>query len=100
MKEVDGLERLRPFDCEFLVVQSGVTEEAEVDSEECGNKIGGLPNFLQFKELPDGKEENWNLVLQLDSTSVPFCLNFGDSGVGYAFISNDGKTGKFLWQCT
>jgi uncharacterized protein YwqG len=100
MKEVEGLERLQPFDCEFSVVQSSVAKETEIDSDEFGNKIGGLPNFLQFEEFPDDKKENWNLVLQLDSTCVPFYLNFGDSGVGYAFISTDGKTGKFLWQCT
>jgi len=29
---------------------------------------------------------------------VPFEVNFGDAGVGYAFLSEDGTTSKFLWQ--
>lgn len=61
------------------------------------NKIGGTPIFLQGTEFPDtGK---WHLLMQLDSTKVPFYINFGDAGVGYAFISEDGKRARFLWQC-
>jgi uncharacterized protein YwqG len=63
----------------------------------CGNKIGGIPGFLQGDEFPD--DGTWKLVLQLDSASVPFWVNFGDAGIGYAFISEDGRRGKFLWQC-
>jgi hypothetical protein len=59
-------------------------------------KIGGTPVFLQNPEFPG--EGNWQLLLQLDSTSVPFYVNFGDAGVGYAFLSEDGKSGRFLWQ--
>lgn len=62
-----------------------------------GNKIGGSPAFLQGPEYPAGGP--WKLVLQLDSADVPFEVNFGDAGVGYAFISTDGETGRFLWQC-
>jgi uncharacterized protein YwqG len=62
-----------------------------------GNKIGGTPIFLQSDEFPKGGP--WNLLLQLDSTKVPFSINFGDAGNGYAFISKDGKKAKFLWQC-
>jgi|SRR5882724_139364 len=62
-----------------------------------GNKIGGVPGFLQGDEFPDGGP--WKLVLQLDSANVPFDVNFGDAGIGYAFISEDGKRGRFLWQC-
>jgi hypothetical protein len=36
--------------------------------------------------------------LQLDSTGVPFEVNFGDGGVGYAFLAADGNVGKFAWQ--
>ena len=25
--------------------------------------------------------------------------NFGDAGIGYAYISEDGRSGKSLWQC-
>lgn len=62
-----------------------------------GNKIGGTPFFIQGTEFPS--KEPWSLLLQLDSTQTPFRINFGDAGVGYAFLSEDGQTGKFLWQC-
>jgi hypothetical protein len=62
-----------------------------------GNKIGGTPVFIQSDEFPKGGP--WRLLLQLDSMEVPFYVNFGDAGVGYAYISEDGESGKFLWQC-
>lgn len=62
-----------------------------------GNKLGGTPGFIQADEFPS--QAQWQLLLQLDSTSVPFYINFGDAGIGYAFISEDGRVGKFLWQC-
>ncbi len=61
------------------------------------SKIGGTPAFLQYPEYPG--EGNWRLLLQLDSVHVPFSVNFGDAEVGYAFLSEDGTSGKFLWQC-
>lgn len=61
------------------------------------NKIKGTPLFLQNTEYPDSG--SWNLLMQLDSTSVPFFVNFGDAGIGYAFLSQDGTKAKFLWQC-
>lgn len=36
---------------------------------------------------------------KLDSTQVPFWINFGDAGIGYAFINGKGTDGRFLWQC-
>jgi uncharacterized protein YwqG len=75
-------------------------EEAEQD-EYCnaleGDKIGGTPLFIQADDFPKG--EDWQLLLQLDSVTVPFDINFGDSGVGYAFINKTGTKAKFLWQC-
>ena len=62
-----------------------------------GNKLGGTPGFLQGDELP--VPEPWHLLLQLDSAQVPFWINFGDAGIGYAFINRAGTEGKFLWQC-
>jgi uncharacterized protein YwqG len=62
-----------------------------------GNKIGGSPLFLQYDEFPGPGE--WRLLLQLDSTKVPFSINFGDAGIGYAFIDASGTLGKFLYQC-
>jgi len=61
------------------------------------NKIGGAPAWFQGPEYLSGGP--WKLLLQFDSASVPFDVNFGDAGIGYAFIALDGQTGKFLWQC-
>lgn len=63
------------------------------------NKIGGTPGFMQGDEFPD-EEQNWQLLLQLLSYDVPFFVNFGDAGIGYAFINEDATIGKFLWQCS
>ena len=62
-----------------------------------GNKLGGTPGFLQGDGLP--YPAPWHLLLQLDSTQVPFLINFGDAGVGYLFLNSIGTEGKFLWQC-
>jgi uncharacterized protein YwqG len=62
-----------------------------------GDKIGGTPMFIQNIEFPGPGQ--WRLLLQLDSGTVPFTVNFGDAGVGYAFLSDDSLVGKFLWQC-
>ena len=62
-----------------------------------GNKIGGTPSFMQCDQFPE--PGSWRLLLQLDSARVPFSINFGDAGIGHAFMSHDGTTGKFLWQC-
>lgn len=62
-----------------------------------GNKIGGSPIFIQNTEFPG--PGRWRLLLQLDSTKVPFFVNFGDGGVGYLFLSENGQVAKFLWQC-
>lgn len=55
------------------------------------------PHWLQGDETPG---DGWRLVVQLDSGELPFGVDFGDGGVGYAFLSPDGKEGRFLWQCT
>lgn len=61
------------------------------------NKVGGTPAFMQGDEFPfPGR---CRLLLQLDSCSVPFEINFGDGGVGYAFLNEAGDQAKFLWQC-
>jgi len=106
--------RLVPKNCEFAVTlvegddcelpapdqrTSLTAEEAEnyVKLLE-GNKIGGTPFFLQGDEYPSGGP--WKFLLQLDSSKVPFFVNFGDCGIGYAFISEAGNSAKFLWQCS
>jgi len=62
-----------------------------------GNKIGGSPLFIQNTEFPG--PGRWRLLVQLDSANVPFHVNFGDTGVGYLFLSEDGQAARFLWQC-
>ncbi len=62
-----------------------------------GSKIGGEPFWVQDIEVPPGGP--WRLLLQLDTNDLPFSVNFGDAGVGYAFLSEDGRRGAFLWQC-
>lgn len=113
MVSVEGKERLQPQPCEFEVSFAEVGDiefVAEVErfklSKEAaeavtGNyeesKVGGSPAFMQGDEFPF--EQPSQLLLQLDSCSVPFSINFGDAGVGYAFLNEDGTQAKFLWQC-
>lgn len=110
-KELD--ETLSEIPCEFaikttladdqgFVQQSERNEWTDDEDEEyvnslVGNKIGGTPIFVQGDEFPDNGP--WNMLLEIDSCEVPFYINFGDAGVGFAFISEDGTRGKFLWQC-
>ncbi|GAB2599734.1 hypothetical protein GCM10027168_35990 [Streptomyces capparidis] len=56
---------------------------------------GALPEWVQEDEHPG---EGWELVAQL-TEELPFFVNFGDAGAGWAFVSPDGKEGRFLWQC-
>ncbi len=113
MVETPGQNRLRPISIEFAVnltptedpdfVEQG--QRAKWDDGHWkryqaaleGNKIGGTPFFIQNDEFP--RDTSRKLLLQLDSARVPFYINFGDAGVGYAFLSEDGQSGKFLWQC-
>jgi Domain of unknown function (DUF1963) len=105
-------QRRNPVPCELAVtLQPGedpdtLDEDEYAQSDEAENtfsallsenKIGGTPAFLQGPAYPAGGP--WKLLLQFDSCSVPFEVNFGDAGIGYGFISEDGKVGKFLWQC-
>lgn len=85
------------FACSVILTESE-DKAPEGDTLEIVNKFGGKPVFIQDEEYPSDNED-WKLLLQLDSVDVPFSVNFGDSGVGYAFIRADGKKAKFLWQC-
>ncbi len=108
--EVPGDEFLHPRPCEFLVDvfkrsdpdfedeahRTGMDEATfeRYSREVEGNKFGGTPAFLQEDAMPS----SGHLLMQLDSSKLPFYLNFGDCGVGYVFISPDGSAGKFLFQ--
>ncbi|MEU9856358.1 hypothetical protein [Streptomyces sp. NPDC047974] len=62
------------------------------------DQLGGpdvVPVWLQGDDLPG---EGWQLVAQLDSCHLPFEVNFGDSGIGYLFLSPDGKNAEFFFQ--
>lgn len=61
------------------------------------SKIGGAPAFLQYPEYPG--PGNCGLLAQLNWDLFDSNVNFGDVGVGYAFIDDDGAAAKFLWQC-
>lgn len=56
--------------------------------------VGGAPTWLQQDETPPG----FDFAFQLDSTELPFAVNFGDAGVGYAFVDHRAGEGRFLWQ--
>lgn len=60
------------------------------------SKLGGTPAFLQYPEYPS--PGRWRLLVQLNAAVVPVGLPFGDGGYGYAFLSEDRRTAKFLWQ--
>jgi len=84
---------LKEFECSVGLVE--ITETEACADSEVMNKLGGKPVFLQNDEYPS--DANWDLLIQLDSLTLPFSINLGD-GVGYGFISEDRKTAKFLWQ--
>lgn len=94
--DVSGL--LTESPCEFSVRLSEPLEDQGPSSKEHSfdNQIGGAPVWMQGDETPG---EGYRLLLQLDSVRLPFWVNFGDAGVGYAFLSPDGASGLFLWQC-
>jgi uncharacterized protein YwqG len=109
-----GRDRLEPEVCEFATHLLSA-EEPDFLSEDDraglpdefaeaywaaiqGTKVAGTPGFIQSDEFPG--EGYRKLILQLDAGEVPFHVDFGDLGVGYAFMSDDGRSGKFLWQCS
>ncbi|HEY4268958.1 MAG TPA: DUF1963 domain-containing protein [Galbitalea sp.] len=57
------------------------------------DKIGGVPSWIQGAEFPCTADR---LLLQFGS--VPFDVNLGDAGEGYAFINSTGTVGKLLTQ--
>ena len=104
-----GQNRLQPESCEFAVElnvgddipflpEEERWKQPDADVAQLNeNKVGGTPVFLQGDDFPFGGSSR--LLLQLDSCSVPFSINFGDAGVGYAFLNDTGDQAKFLWQC-
>jgi len=65
------------------------------------DKIGGTPvPTINDPTFPDA--EQWRLLLQLNTKENeigdPFFLNFADDGVGYAFLSREGRRAQFFWS--
>lgn len=65
------------------------------------DKIGGTPvPTINEPRFPDVAE--WRLLLQLNTKANevedPYFLNFASDGVGYAFVSKDGRLGRFMWS--
>lgn len=59
------------------------------------DKIAGAPDFFQGPEFPECGRMN-RLLLQIGY--MPFYLNLGDGGAGWAFVDLDAGTGRFVWQ--
>ena len=109
----EGTQSLVRRPCEFAV-QMSISEDPEFLAEQQrwkmetheseqywnslqGNKVAGVPGFIQGDDFPG--DSYHTLLLQLEDGELPFSVNFGDFGTGYAFLSDDRKSGKFLWQC-
>jgi hypothetical protein len=112
-------ERWEQTPCELAVElhpgedpHSGVWDEVDSDNERAWaayfaalyeDKIGGTPVPTPFGSRFEAGPDQWRLLLQLsakdnDQDSDPFFLNLASDGVGYAFLSPDGRGGKFLWN--
>jgi hypothetical protein len=63
-------------------------------------KAGGVPSWLQGQETPNCTcGSAMQFVIQIDSGAAGG-INFGDGGIGYAFICNACPSeARFLWQC-
>lgn len=59
------------------------------------NKIGGTPNFFREDAFPEGE---WNLLLQLNCSSLPFVIRAGSMATLYVFISKDFSKAGLLIQ--
>jgi len=91
----------RPIEFE-VGLQAGNDEPNQLDDDDLlddatddGNKLGGLPAWLQEEDFPGA---GWSrLLLQLDQVRLPFFLNLGD-GRAFVFLSPDGPKARMLWQ--
>ena len=87
--------RRRYEDVELKVIET----EKPCNLDSLGSKLTGEPDWLQNDETPT--KGDWRFFLQMDNTSESndYSINFGDAGIGYAFIRTDGRAARFLWQC-
>ena len=60
-----------------------------------GNKLGGLPAWVQSEQFP---AKGWDrLLVQLNEARLPFWLNLG-GGRAWVFLSPEGDAARMLWQ--
>jgi predicted DNA-binding WGR domain protein len=64
-----------------------------------GCKLGGYPTWVQESEPQTCATCQKPMVLAVQLDAGDTGMNFGDVGVGYAFICPDEHEGRFLWQC-
>jgi hypothetical protein len=87
---------------EPLELDQDLDNDLDGDWVECRSCMGGPPLFWQpWTTL---LEPQWRFFFQLDGAEGwdgdPYALNFaGGGGSGYAFLSADGREGRFLWDC-
>jgi len=100
MIEKEGQSTLmpKPFESDVQLLHQQEYLDKNNDELNVQNKYNGSPVFIQGEEYPS--KDKWNLLIQLDSTNLPFYINFGDAGVGYGFINETEDSAKFIWQCT
>jgi uncharacterized protein YwqG len=73
-------------------------EHTPDDEQDLGCRLWGTPTWLQEDAHPQ-EPGTWRFVLQLDTADdIPFDLDFGDDGIGYAFLDESSGEGRFLWQ--
>lgn len=78
---------------EFIKISSD--DQFKYLNEIDGNKIGGTPNFFQ-EDFDYG--ESWKLLLQLNSSCLPFYLNLGVTPTVFALINNELNKGGLYIQ--
>lgn len=98
MRPTTGGGLLEFEDTEYGVELTKVTDEqSRDDGTMMKTRIGGPPKWMQNEEWPAGGP--WRMLIQVDSCDESYSINFGDGGIGYVFISEDGRQARFLWQC-
>jgi len=66
--------------------------------EETEEKIGGTAQVRQYRVFPEFGSGDWQLVLQFPEQDDRFFVNFAEDGIGYVFMTKDGKQAKFGWS--
>jgi len=94
--DVPGAKR-REFEDTELAVTLRDVEPGGPESEQTMSQFLGEPRWLQNEEVPRGGP--WRFLMQIDSAEGQYDVNFGDAGVAYVFIAEDGTQARFFWQC-